>query len=79
MAFADLRQHIRGITFNRPAGRITGLSPARLGFLNAALPALNVPAQLTALECWLMCNPAPDDLEHFTMERLTTNHRQAAV
>jgi hypothetical protein len=77
-ALEDIAKHLEGIAFDRATYRLTGLSPASLGHIKAKLPMLDVAHQFTALECWLMCNPAPADLAAFTADRLLTNSSLAA-
>jgi hypothetical protein len=78
-AHAAIRGHMKGVAFNKRTGRISGLSSASVDCLRAALPALDMAAQFTALECWLLCHPAPADLEGFAADRLLTNHQLAAL
>jgi hypothetical protein len=71
-------KHLEGVTFNRSTGSITGLSPASLDHIKATFPALNIAAQLSTLECWLMCNPSPTTIGQLVAERLTINARRQA-
>jgi hypothetical protein len=77
-ALEGIAKHLEGIAFDRITYHLTGLSPSSLDHIKAKLPMLDVAYQLTALECWLMCNPAPTDLVAFTADRLLTNSSLAA-